>query len=219
MSSVDTAEATLVTRRPRLTVGTTGWTASHLDDPQIEPLWDSRRLEIVEGVLTRMPPAHYDSSVALYKLIRIVAPAAEQEDPGAVFPTEVDVIVGERRVPKVDALYLSPQDREKQKQANAAHGRGTRRQLTYGRILVPPTLIIESLSRGHEDHDRVTKRTWFAEMTVPNYWLLNYFDQSLECLVLEGGDYRVAASGRGDEEVRPSLFPGLVIPLAKLWAD
>ena len=208
-----------ITKFRRLAAGTTGWTASDLDEPRVEALWDRGRYEIVEGVLTRMPPAHYDSSAALYKLIRIVAPAVERDDPGAVFPTEVDLIVGDRRVPKVDALYLSPRDREKQKQLNALHGRGTRKQLTYGRILVPPTLIIESLSRGHEDHDRLTKRKWFAEMKVPNYWLLNYFDQSLECLALEGDDYRVDASGRADQDVRPALFPSVVIPLAKLWAD
>ena len=38
--------------------GTTGWTASDLDDPQIERLWFSGRYEIVEGVLTSMPPAY-----------------------------------------------------------------------------------------------------------------------------------------------------------------
>lgn len=80
------------------------------------------------------------------------------------------MVVGAVRVPKVDALYLSPQDREKQKQLNARLGQGARKRLKYGRILVPPTLIIESLSRG-------------------------------------------------DQDVRPSLFSPLVVPLAKLWAD
>ena len=197
----------------------TGWTASDLDDPYVERRWERGRYEIVEGVLTRMPAAHYDSSAALYRLIRILAPVVESVDPGAAFPTEVDLIVGERRVPKVDALYLSPQDRERQQQANALQGRGTRKLLRYGRILVPPTLVIESLSRGHEDHDRVTKRRWYGEMGVPNYWLLNYFDRSLECLALAAGDYRVDASGRDAETIRPSLFPGLVIPLATLWAE
>ena len=207
------------TERKQFASGTTGWTAADLDDPYVEAVWEKRRYEIVEGVLTRMPPAHYDLSVALYRLLRIVAPVVERDDPGATFPTEVDVIVGERRVPKVDALYLSPQDRATQKQLNAVHGRGTRKILRYGRILVPPTLIIESLSRGHEDHDRLTKRAWFAEMKVPNYWLLNYFDQSLECLTLQGERYVTDASGRGEQEVRPRLFPSLVIPLARLWED
>ena len=207
------------TERRRFTAGTTGWTASDLDDPRIEALWEKGHYEIVEGVLTRMPPAYYDSSIALGRLIETLLPALRLNDPKAIIPTEVDLIVGELRVPKVDALYLSPEQRDRQKQLNALHGRGTRARLKYGRILVPPTLAIESISRGHETHDRLTKRKWYAEMRVPNYWLLNSFEQSLECLVLEADDYRVDASGRGEQEVRPSFLPSLVIPLGKLWED
>jgi|SRR5215218_393511 len=212
--------ATRQTVRRRFKPGTTGWTAADLDDPRIEALWERGRYEIVEGVLTRMPAAaHYDPGFALSGLLEVTVAAIRASDPRARFVSEVDVIVGDRRVPKVDALYLSPRDREEQKSANAKLARGSRKKLKYGRVLIPPTLIIESLSRGHEDHDRITKRKWYAEMGVPNYWLFNYFERSIECLVLEGGEYRVDASGKGDEEVRPGAFPGLVIPLATLWAE
>lgn len=214
------APPTLPTRRRRFRAGTTGWTAADLDDPQIEMLWERGRYEIVEGVLTRMPAAaYYDPGVALSRLTRHILAFVAPTDPGAEMPAEVDVIVGDRRVPKVDALYLSPSDRQAQKQANARSARGRRKAMVYGRILVPPTLIIESLSRGHEDHDRITKRKWYAEMRVPNYWMLNYFKRSLECLVLDGPDYRTDASGTANDEVRPGAFPGLVIPLARLWVD
>lgn len=39
--------------------GTTGWSASDLDDPRIEGKWLRGSYEIVEGVLTRMPPAYF----------------------------------------------------------------------------------------------------------------------------------------------------------------
>ena len=38
------------------------------------------------------------------------------------------------------------------------------------------------------------------------------------CLVLEGKEYRVDQMGRGNEQVRPSLFRGLVVALGELWA-
>ena len=56
-------------------------------------------------------------------------------------------------------------------------------------------------------------------MGVPNYCMFNYFERSLECVVLEGGEYRVDASGKDDEKVRPCAFAGLIIPLATLWAE
>ena len=214
----------MITSRPasrrRFVAGTTGWTAADLDDPRIEALWERGHYEIVEGVLTKMPAAaHYHPGFALSGLLELTLAAIRTSDPAARFVTEVDVIVADRRVPKVDALYLSPKDRQAQKRANAKLASGYRKKLAYGRILVPPTLIIESLSRGHEDHDRITKRKWYAEMGVPNYWMLNYFERSLECLVLSGGDYLVDTAGRGAGEVRPSRFPGLVIPLQSLWVE
>jgi Uma2 family endonuclease len=54
---------------------------------------------------------------------------------------------------------------------------------------------------------------------VPNYWILDGYAESLECLVLEGGKYRRDALGRKSDEVRATLFPGLAIPLTEIWTD
>jgi Uma2 family endonuclease len=83
--------------------------------------------------------------------------------------------------------------------------------------LVAPTLIIESISIGHESHDRELKRTWYAEAGVPNYWLFDAFDRSVDALVLDGKSYRTDCIARNEEEFRPSLFPGLVVQLKSIW--
>jgi len=197
--------------------GTTGWTVDDLDDPEIERLWCQGKYEIVEGVLTQMAPALFDGGSSLQELLFLLRTYIATSQPGSKIATEVDMILGTRRLPRVDALLLSPDDRVKQKQANAA--RGKRKQLKYGRILVPPTLVIESVSWGHEAHDRETKRAWYAEAKIPNYWLLDAQQRSLECLILDGAAYRLDQSGHDADELRPALFPGLVIPLGQLWAE
>jgi len=194
--------------------GTTGWTATDLDDPSIEREWFRGRYEIVEGVLTQMPAAYYWGGKVLTRLIhRIIAQVGEAS---GSFTTEADIVIDEMRVVRADAAFLSPTDEIKQLQAARAAGRT---DPTRTRILIPPTLIIESLSPGHEIHDQKTKRRWYAEFGVPNYWLLNSFDRSLQCLVLECREYREDVAGRDQQEVRPSLFANLVIPLKELWAQ
>jgi Uma2 family endonuclease len=197
--------------------GTTGWTVDDLDDPEIERLWFEGRYEIVEGVLTIMPAAYFDPGSELQELIYILRSHLDTRKTGGRFATEVDMILGPRRLPIVDAVYLSREDQQKQKTADAQTGR--RKSLRYGRILVPPTLVIESISLGHEAHDRETKRHWYAEAQIPNYWLLDSQQRSLECLILDGADYRADQSGSNDAELTPSLFPGLTTHLAKLWAE
>jgi len=54
---------------------------------------------------------------------------------------------------------------------------------------------------------------------VPNYWLLDAHERTLECLVLKGSAYRLHQSGQFKDILRPSLFPGLTIKLADIWLD
>ena len=89
--------------------------------------------------------------------------------------------------------------------------------MRFGRLIVAPNLIIESVSKGHEDHDRDVKRRWYADARVPNYWILDGYGKSLECLVFDGRSYRVDQSGKKSDVLYPSAFRGLEIPLAKIW--
>jgi hypothetical protein len=99
--------------------GTTGWSVDDLDDPAIEKLWLAGKYEIVEGVLTTMPPGHFDSGHALYKLVRLIDSYDATAGLGGTFSFDVDVVLGRHRLPRVDALYLSAEDQRKQKQAHA----------------------------------------------------------------------------------------------------
>jgi Uma2 family endonuclease len=195
--------------------GTIGWTADDLDDPRIEQAWSSGCYEIVEGVLTQMAAANFDGGGALVELITIVGAHIRQHGIGGKFAVETDVVLNQMRVPRVDAVYLSAEALRRQEALNAASRRPRGK---YGRVRVAPTLAIESVSPGHEAHDRKTKRRWYAEAGVGHYWIVDAFSKTLECLLLEGGAYRTEQLGRDSGEVRPSLFPGLVIPLADLWA-
>ena len=201
--------------------GTTGWRASDLDDPEVEAFWFDGRYEIVEGVLTEMPPAYFSGGKRLFALQHRIASHQQAAGIAGAFGNEVDVIIDEYRVIRADAVWMTPQDEARQAEAVATaappSNRPGPRDPERTRVLVAPTLIIESVSPGHEAHDRRTKRKWYAEFGVPNYWLFDPFAHSLETLALEGVSYRVEQSLVGDAEFRPSLFPGLVLPLAEVW--
>lgn len=195
-------------------VGTTGWTADDLLDPQIERQWEDGRYEIIEGVLTQMPAARYDGQARLERLKEVVDDYFRAQKRPERLVGEVDLILNELRVPKADAVLMTETDKQQQRRENL---RRSRDENDFGRIIVPPTLLIESISLGHEKHDRVLKRQWYAQAQIPNYWLFDAYRQTLECLVLDGTAYRTDQSGRDADVLRPSAFPGLVIPLRELW--
>ena len=206
-----------LTQRRKLIPGTTGWTVHDLDDPKIEEEWEANHFQIIEGVLALMPPAYFDNSVALQRLVRIVQGHLEEQGLPFDFGYEVDVIVGETRIPKVDAVYMSDADRTRQLRANKA--RRKPKGIKYGRLCVPPTLVIENISKGHESEDRIVKRRFYAEAAIPNYWILDVYQKSLECLARKRNDYILDQIGRGKAKVTPACFPGLSIDLAKVWED
>jgi len=194
--------------------GTSGWSATDLEDPAISKLWDEGRFEIIEGVLTNMPAALYDGQKRLRRLTDVVETYLAKAGRPERLVFEVDLILSESRVPKADAVLMTPLDEQRQREANKLHGRP---DLEFGRILVPPTLLVESVSIGHERHDRKLKRDWYAQAGIANYWIFDSYQRSLECLVLDGNAYIVDQMATDDKDVRPSLFPGLLIPLKELW--
>jgi Uma2 family endonuclease len=204
----------LVESRPFLP-GTTSWTARDLDDPEIESKWLSGRFEIIEGVLTTMAPAYFAGSRAIQELVFCLKAHLRSHGKTDDFASELDIILDDTRVVVADAAWLTAADLKKQ--ARAAKQIGLR-DLTRTRILVPPTLIIESISPGHEHHDAQTKSKWYAEFGVPNYWILDGFARSLKCMTLHGKEYRIDAEGQDQDQVRPSLFPDLIIALSTLWS-
>jgi Uma2 family endonuclease len=65
----------------------------------------------------------------------------------------------------------------------------------------------------------VTKLQWYAQIGVPEYWIVDPTACMVERLVLREGAYVIAASLADDEPFRPESFEGLEIPLTELWGE
>jgi Uma2 family endonuclease len=199
----------------RFLPGTTGWTEDALDDPRIERLWAQGRFEIIEGVLTKMPAAYLEGSLPLRRLVRQIENHLNQAGASGEFGFEMDLVISRIRVPRVDAAFLTPEQLARQMEAQSRLPK--RSKLRYGRLRVAPELVIESASPGHELHDRQVKREWYCGFGIPNYWILDPYRRTLECLRLQGSDYQVDVSGKDLEEVAPKMFSRLSIQLSKVW--
>ena len=195
--------------------GTTGWTIDDVRDPQILAQWSDGRYELVEGVLTTMPPQGLHTVRPLDRLRRLIERHLDTTGQSSECLTEVDVQLRSNRIVRPDMLLLTSAQLIRQQQLE------DEQQLAeedYCPIFVSPTLIVESVSPGHEEHDRVTKRAWYAEAGVPHYWLLTAHERSLICLELKKGGYIEAAAGQDDQTIVAPACGGITVALATLWA-
>jgi Uma2 family endonuclease len=200
--------------RRKFEPGTTGWTVDDLSDPDIQSRWSKGRYELVDGVLTKMAPQGLQGIKPLHRLRRMIERHAESAEPGGEVYTEVDVLLRAGRMPRPDMVFLTREQLERQAKMEAKRGLAND---DYRPLFVAPYLIVESISKGHEDHDRLTKREWYAQAQVPHYWLLNSSDRSLACLVLNSRQFAEQASGQDSQIVHSQVLGGFDIPLAELW--
>ncbi len=164
---------------------------------------DRNRYEILDGELSVTPAPrtkHQSISGQLYFTLRshIVT-----NHLGDIYAAPTDVILAATTVVQPDLIFI---------------GNERRSIITERAIEGSPTLVVEILSPTTHHTDRVTKAQLYAKYEVPHYWLIDPDQQTLEAYEIAVDHYRLAASARGQEIFTPSLFPGLSIQLADLWA-
>ena len=85
--------------------------------------------------------------------------------------------------------------------------------------LRPATFAVEIVSRGKRarHRDYVTKRAEYLAYGLDEYWIVDRFDRRVTILVRDGDAWaeRVVT---GDGSAESVVLPGLVVPLADLWA-
>lgn len=82
-----------------------------------------------------------------------------------------------------------------------------------------PEIAVEIVSPRSRSHDRVRKLQWYASLGVPEYWIVDPRERTLDRLVLRPREraYDVRETAEGDAIFRPRGLRGLSIPLAELW--
>lgn len=164
---------------------------------------DRNRYEILAGELFITPTPLIKHQQVSGNLLYVLGNYKAINHLGEMFPALTDVILAETSVVQPDLIFVSNE----------------RREIITDRALEgSPTLIIEILSPTTEQTDRVTKAQLYAKYGVPHYWLLDPDQHTFEAYELAGDHYVIIESMKNGDEFHPSLFPGLTIRLADLWA-
>jgi Uma2 family endonuclease len=80
-----------------------------------------------------------------------------------------------------------------------------------------PDVAVEVISTTSRKYDQTTKLEWYAEIGVPEYWLIDPEARTLLQYVLKSGQYALTTALRDEAVFKPASLPGLEIPLSSLW--
>jgi Uma2 family endonuclease len=95
----------------------------------------------------------------------------------------------------------------------------TQRRLTITLDMLPPRLIAEVVSPGktNRDRDYIHKRSQYAAIGVPEYWLLDPVAQTVMVLALDGKDYREVGVFTGEDAIVSIEFVALKLTIRQIF--
>jgi len=163
---------------------------------------DDDRRELLDGHFVEMDDPDTRHEVIVGWLLTRLTNWADAHDAGLVFPSGMKVRVTDRRGAMPDIQFVRHDN-----PGLGAQG------FSGGR----PDLAVEILSPSSQAFDRVTKLQWYASIGVPEYWIVDADARTIDRLVLSDGVLQPAGQAVGDATFEPETFPGLALPLAKMW--
>ena len=152
---------------------------------------DDARYELLDGELIMSPaPNRLHQSASIYlshNLVSLILSAGI----GYIFAAPFDVVLSNTDVVQPDIMFVS---------SARAH------IITDANIRGAPGLVVEILSPSTENRDRVFKRALYARHGVKEYWLADTRRKTIEQLLLDADEFRLAGVfGMGDTLASPTL--------------
>ncbi len=152
---------------------------------------EDRRYELLDGDLVMVPAPKRSHQNALLDLAVDLELLMRRTGMGQVFAAPFDVVLTNTDVVQPDIIFVSTE---------RAH------IITEDNVQGAPDLVVEILSPSTANRDRTFKRSLYARHGVKEYWIVDTRLKTIELLLLDGDDFRLAGVyGRGDTLVSPTL--------------
>jgi Uma2 family endonuclease len=159
---------------------------------------DEPRCELWRGHLVLTAAPRMDHQIVSGLLAELLSRYARTIG-GRAVASPIDVELGDDTIVQPDILLLKPE----------SLGRAAKW------ILGPPDLVVEIVSPSEARRDRVAKLTFYLEAGVPEYWIVDAAERTIQFLVRRDG--RFVVEPVHDAIYRSPTLPGLELDLARLW--
>jgi Uma2 family endonuclease len=164
---------------------------------------DGNRHEIIDGEHYMNPaPSPKHQTVSRHLQFQLYS-QLELTNRGKVFDAPIDVELAPHDIVQPDLVVIM-NDRL--------------RIITTKRIRGIPNWCIEIISESNPKHDRVLKLEMYQRCGVPEYWIVDPDDETVDVHVLTDGQ-KYSHSLCSEKTLRPAVIPDVTIDLAKIWKD
>lgn len=142
-------------------------------------------VELIDGQIVEMSPENSPHRVAIMKASRTFMLALEGK--GYALQTQSTLPLDERNVPEPDLAVL----------------RGTPDDVLEGE---PPVVLVVEVADASLDQDRTVKQALYAQNAIPEYWIVNLRERTVEVYSELGTtEYRQRRTLAEEETITPQF--------------
>lgn len=161
------------------------------------------RAELIEGEITVMTASPFRPHQSALNSINVaIWNHLAARGGGSVFIAPLDVHLPTGDVVEPDLIFLAA--------ANPAR--------TEDWIRGVPDLLVEALSVHSHDRDRFVKKALYERNGVPEYWIVDPEERTIEVFRLRDGRYEPSGYLREGDRLATPLLTGLSIEVAGIFA-
>lgn len=163
---------------------------------------NGKRYEILEGELLMSPSPNTKHQIVLLNLAAILKSFVERNNLGQIFIAPYDIVLSKYDVVQPDIIFVLNKNEQIIK---STHIEGV------------PDLVIEIISPGSAQRDRIIKRKIYALHGVKEYWMVHPEKEQIQVLRLEKGDFRKITDLTKEDVLTSPMFNGLEIRFADVF--
>jgi Uma2 family endonuclease len=163
------------------------------------------RVEYLNGDIVMTPARSPHHQTVTVNLLILLGQYAKQGERGRVMPAPLDVVLAsEAQIIQPDLIYVAKE----------------RYSSLLGRAAVTgaPDMVLEILSPSTVRTDRKLKLPIYARYGVPEYWIVDPDDPSVEVFLLDGNTYRVGGIFLAGDTINVGCFADAQVTVDGIFA-
>ncbi|MDA1052526.1 MAG: Uma2 family endonuclease [Planctomycetota bacterium] len=161
---------------------------------------DGRRHEIIEGDHYVNPAPNTSHQRVSSRIHFQLFDQIEEPERGEVFAAPTDLQLTNHDIVQPDLIVIM---------------RERRLIITPTKIKGTPDLIVEILSPSTEKNDCVLKKGLYERLGVPEYWIVDPDEHTVEQFVLRDGEY--VSEGSHTKSITVATIENVRVDLTKVW--
>ena len=159
-------------------------------------------VELWNGEIIMSPAPHPDHQTIVLNFAATLMAFVAVDRLGKVFVSPVDVVLTPRRVVQPDVFFITQ----------------ARLGIVQNHVAGVPDLVMEVISAGSWQRDRIQKKALYESAGVAEYWLIDPDAKAIEVFTLTKGTYQLHSKATGKAPVKSRLLAGFKTNFIELTA-